>query len=64
PAIAFGPVSRGSVSRVKVLSAYIQDQVELGDHLQVVAGVRHDDFRIRSLNTINGFAARRSDSKW
>ena len=64
PAIAFGPGSRGSVSRGKVLSAYIQDQVELGDHLQVVAGVRHDDFRIRSLNTINGFAARRSDSKW
>lgn len=64
PAISFGPASRGSTSQVKVLSAYVQDQIELGDHVQVVAGVRHDDFRIRSLNTINGFSARRSDSKW
>lgn len=64
PAVSFGGISRSSVSKVKVLSAYLQDQVELGDHLQIVAGVRHDDFSIRSINVINGFTAKRSDSKW
>ena len=64
PAAVFGPLSRSSVSDVKVLSAYIQDQLAFGEHIQLVAGLRYDDFRIHSLNVMNGFAASRSDSKW
>ena len=64
PAVVFGPLSRSSISDVKVLSAYIQDQLAFGENLQLVAGLRYDDFRIRSRNVINGFAASRSDSKW
>ena len=51
-------------SRLEVLSAYVQDQIELGEHLQIVAGVRYDDIDIRTTNLVNGFAASRSDKKW
>lgn len=64
PAVSFTPVGRQSRSKVKVFSAYIQDHWEIGDHFQLIAGVRYDDFRIATLNTISGFAAKRSDSKW
>lgn len=64
PAVVFGAPSRSSVSDVRTLSAYVQDQVEIGEHLQVIAGLRYDDFRIRTTNRINAFAASRSDGKW
>ncbi|MDP3675083.1 MAG: TonB-dependent siderophore receptor [Novosphingobium sp.] len=51
-------------AKLDVRSAYIQDQVSIGEHLQLVAGIRYDDFRLASLNRVDGFAARRSDGKW
>jgi catecholate siderophore receptor len=47
-----------------VRSAYVQDQIALGEHFELVAGVRYDDFEIRTVNRVNGFAAERSDGKW
>jgi catecholate siderophore receptor len=64
PAIAFGANSRSSVSGVQALSFYAQDQIDIGEHVKLVAGLRHDRFRIESTNRISGFAAARSDSKW
>ncbi len=64
PPVRFGPTSRSTLSHVRTLSAFVQDQVAIGDHLELVAGLRYDDFRIASLNRINGFAAQRSDGKW
>lgn len=63
PAVSFTPRSRHTRSDVRVLSGYVQDQVDFG-LLQLVAGVRYDDFRIATRNRINGFAAKRSDRKW
>ena len=51
-------------SRLNVWSAYVQDQVEIGEHVQLVAGIRYDDIRLATVNLVNGFAARRSDGKW
>jgi catecholate siderophore receptor len=51
-------------SRLDVWSAYVQDQVEIGEHLQLVAGIRYDDIRLDTVNLVNGFAAKRSDGKW
>ena len=51
-------------SRLNVWSAYIQDQVAIGEHVQLVAGIRYDDIRLDTVNLVNGFAAQRSDGKW
>jgi catecholate siderophore receptor len=64
PTIRFSAPSRSSTSDARTLSAYIQDQLEIGEHVQVIGGLRYDDFRISSLNRINNFAASRSDGKW
>jgi catecholate siderophore receptor len=64
PASTFGGLSRLSRSDVRALSAYLQDQVDIGEHLKLVVGLRYDDFRIASTNRINGFTASRSDGKW
>ncbi len=64
PAISFTAPVNNSTSHVRALSAYVQDQIELGAYLQIVAGVRYDDFRISSVNLVNGFAGARADGKW
>ncbi|MDE2595281.1 MAG: TonB-dependent siderophore receptor [Sphingomonadales bacterium] len=64
PAASWSAVNRSTTSSVRSLSAHVQDQIALGDHLQLVAGLRYDDFRITSLNRINQFAAIRGDGKW
>ena len=64
PTIAFAANSSSTLSHVRALSAYLQDQIRIGDHVQLVLGLRYDDFRISSTNRINGFTASRSDGKW
>lgn len=64
PGAAFAPISRSSLSKVRALSAYIQDQIDLGEVVKLVLGLRYDDFRITSTNRVNGFGASRSDGKW
>jgi catecholate siderophore receptor len=64
PPASLTPIVRNSASRLSVRSAYVQDQIEIGEHLQLIAGVRYDDFEIRTVNRVNGFAAERSDGKW
>lgn len=64
PATSYTAINRSTVSHVKAIGGYVQDQLELGDHVQIVAGLRYDDFRINSVNVINGFAASRSDGAW
>ncbi len=64
PTISFTAPTTASTSQVRTLSGYIQDQIEIGEHVQVVAGLRYDDFRITSFNLISSYAASRSDRKW
>ncbi len=64
PTVSFGASSRSSLSKVRALSAYVQDQIDLGDLVKVVLGLRYDDFRITSTNRITAFGAARSDGKW
>ena len=46
PAVAFNTLARDTVSNVEFFSAYVQDQISLGDHIDVVAGLRYDSFDI------------------
>ena len=45
--------------RTAVAAAYVQDQVELSPHVQVVGGVRFDRFDLQYHNNRNGDTLRR-----
>ncbi|MFM5908279.1 MAG: TonB-dependent receptor [Novosphingobium sp.] len=63
PAVTWA-VTSNSLSDVRSLSAYVQDQIEIGQHLQLIAGVRYDDFRITATNGLTAAITSRSDGKW
>jgi catecholate siderophore receptor len=44
-----------------VASAYLQDQIALGDHWQAIVGLRHDDFEVELRNNRNGQLLRSQD---
>ncbi|MEY3633869.1 MAG: hypothetical protein RLZZ61_279 [Pseudomonadota bacterium] len=46
PTVNFNALSRDTVSEVKFFSAYVQDQISFGEHIDVVAGLRYDNFDI------------------
>lgn len=48
----------------KVAAAYVQDQVELNRHVQVLAGVRFDRFDLDYRNNRNGDDLSRVDNLW
>lgn len=50
PTVTFPALSRNTISNVETVSAYIQDQISLGDHLQLVAGLRYDRFDITGVD--------------
>ncbi|MFM9935629.1 MAG: TonB-dependent receptor [Novosphingobium sp.] len=64
PAVIFGAPSRSTYAKVQTLSAYVQDQIELAPFLQIVGGVRYDEFKIRADNLLTATSAKRTDHKW
>ena len=46
PTVAFNMLTRDTVSDVTFSSVYVQDQISLGDDIDVVAGLRYDGFDI------------------
>lgn len=64
PAVLLTPFVNNRTSRLAVRSAYVQDQIALGERVELVAGVRYDDFDLRTVNLVNGAAAARRDGKW
>jgi catecholate siderophore receptor len=63
PAVTFPTVTSASVSDSSFWSVYMQDQIDLGEHVKLVGGVRFDRFTIASTNLVSGFQGKRSDSK-
>jgi catecholate siderophore receptor len=64
PAITFPVTNRNTVSNATVYSLYLQDQIGIGEHFDVVLGARYDRFEI-DVNDIQ--AARqlsRTDTEW
>lgn len=64
PAITFPVTNRNTVSNATVYSLYMQDQIGIGEHFDVVLGARYDRFEI-DVNDIQ--AARqlsRTDTEW
>ena len=50
PTVNFNVPNRSTVSDVEVFSAYVQDQVSIGEHIDVVAGLRYDRFDIQGID--------------
>lgn len=47
PAVTFPAINRDTASKVKFFSAYAQDQISFGDHVDLVVGLRYDRFDIK-----------------
>ena len=52
PTVSFPALNRNTVSDVQVFSAYAQDQISFGSHLDVVVGLRFDRFEIKGTDRI------------
>lgn len=63
PAISLTAPVRDRDSGLDVLSAYIQDQVSIGDHFQIIAGLRWDRFDLKTLNVLSGSRGDRVDEQ-
>ncbi len=50
PGVNFNVPNRNTVSDVKFFSAYLQDQIEIGEQLQLVGGLRYDSFDIQGID--------------
>lgn len=50
PTVTFPALSRDTVSDVRSLSAYVQDQISLGRRFDIVAGLRFDRFDIDGID--------------
>ncbi len=55
---------RSRDSELHVFSAYLQDQIAIGDHLQFIAGVRFDRFDLDTLDVLGNVAGDRVDEKF
>lgn len=50
PTVTFPTLNRDTVSNVESVSAYVQDQISLGEQFQIVAGLRYDRFDITGID--------------
>lgn len=64
PGVSFPVINTSSQSDASFWSVYVQDQIDIGDHVKIVGGLRYDEFEIASTNLVSGFAGQRSDGKW
>ena len=52
PTVTFNALSRDTVSDVKFFSTYVQDQISFGEHIDIVAGLRYDNFDIEGIDLL------------
>lgn len=52
PTVTFGSLARHTESSVQFTSAYAQDQISVGEHVDVVVGLRYDRFEIKGTDLI------------
>lgn len=64
PAFTFPAFNRSSLSDLKFLSLYVQDQISIGDHFEVIGGVRFDRFDLDVNDIQSGLLLSRTDEKF
>lgn len=50
PTVNFNILNRDTVSDVEFFSAYVQDQISIGEYIDVVGGLRYDSFDIKGVD--------------
>ncbi len=61
---ASGNSNRVVASKLDQKSLYVQDQIEIGSHVQLVGGVRYDVFDLNVINRFTGVSVTRRDELW
>lgn len=66
PPVTFraGTGNRAVRSQANAVGIYVQDQVKIGDHVEIVAGLRHDWFKLDLDNITSGTSFSRKDNFW
>ncbi|WP_017669813.1 TonB-dependent siderophore receptor [Blastomonas sp. AAP53] len=64
PAVTFPVTNRNTVSNVTFYSVYLQDQIGIGEHFDVVLGARYDRFEIDVNDIQAGRQLSRTDTEW
>lgn len=54
PTVTFPAITRSRTSNVEFFSAYVQDQISIGDHFDIIAGLRYDSFDINGVDIADG----------
>ena len=51
-------------SDARAVGLYVQDQARIGDHVEIIAGLRRDWFRLDTDDRISGASVGRKDAEW
>ncbi len=63
PSAAVGALSRSTASQLDFVSGYLQNQLAFGP-VELIGGVRYDEFSLDSTNLVNSLSLARTDRKW
>ena len=64
PTFTLNPVSRSRDSQLKTLSFYAQEQLAIGEFVELVGGIRWDRFDLDTIDLIGGVDGSRVDEKF
>ena len=64
PTPLFGAALRRGHSRANITAGFIQDQLSIGAHVEIVAGLRYDRFSLDFENLLTGATLARTDNLW
>jgi len=64
PAYSLLPVSRSRDSQLTTLSIYAQEQLQIGDYVELVGGLRWDRFDLETLDVMSGVEGDRVDEQF
>ena len=59
-----GPGNRSVRSRADIAAGFLQDQISIGDHVEITAGLRYDRFSLGFTNLATGVGFARTDNLW
>ena len=64
PAFSLTGLVRDRQTELSTYSLYLQDQIALADWIDVIAGLRYDEFRLDSFDAAAGLDISRNDNRW
>ena len=64
PRASFGAPLRSVGTRASIAAVFVQDQIKIGSHVEITAGLRYDRFSLNFDNRLTGAAFSRTDNLW